>query len=69
MEEKVNPPLPSGILYEKNRAVKTVSKPGGGTTMTESVAERRLLNNVIFIGRRQGTPRSTPGERRYIDGI
>ena len=33
----------SGILYEKNRAFKAVSRHGGGTTITDSVAQRRLV--------------------------
>lgn len=69
MEKKVNPPLPSGILNEKNRAVKTVSKHDGGTTMTDSVVEQRLLNNVIFICRRRGSHRNKQGEKCYIDEI
>ena len=33
----------SGIFYEKNSAVKIVSRHGGGTTIIDNVAERRLV--------------------------
>ena len=71
MEENVNPPFvrkKSGRFYEKNRAVKTVSRHGGGTTLTVSFAERRLV--IICILYRQET-RCSPesGERRLNVGI
>ncbi len=63
--EVAHPPVvrkKSGVFYEKNRAVKTVSRHGGDTNLTVSVAER-------VISRRRGAHRSPPGERRFNVGI